>query len=330
MKCMDPILVYDSGGKTRYRHFSLANPLAKISHRLVFDCRKCLSCRKKASQELAMRCVLHASLYKENCFITLTYDESKDGYHNNKEYADIQKFKKRLRRYIAYREHGRKIKIFNVHEYGRKQKKHWHLVIFNYDFKDKELYTVKNQNKLYKSPSLVTLWPHGFSTIGDVTEASALYQAQYMQKDFKNGNSNNDRKALSKHNGIGREYFLKHYPQLLRLGFIPFNNQKRPIPRYFLKIAHKHWAHYYDPSFFFDTTTTKKRYSPFTKEEPDKNLADLYAEFEKRRQDDILLRAEKWDDEIQEYLFNNNKTEFMRSGENFMYDLKNKQTSGDF
>lgn len=41
-----------------------------------------------------MRCVLHASLYKENCFITLTYDESKDGYHNNKEYADIQKFKK--------------------------------------------------------------------------------------------------------------------------------------------------------------------------------------------------------------------------------------------
>lgn len=330
MKCMDPILVYDSGGKTRYRHFSLANPIAKVNHRLVFDCRKCIFCRKKAAAELAMRCVLHASLYKDNCFLTLTYDEEKEGYHNNKDYPDIQKFKKRLRRYLQYRDPSKKIKIFNVHEYGRKQKKHWHLVIFNYDFKDKELHTIKNGNRLYKSQTLDTLWPHGFSTIGDVTEASALYQAQYMQKDFKNGNSNNDRKALSKHNGIGREYFLKHYHQLLRLGFIPFNNQKRPIPRYFLKLAHKHWAHYYDQSFFFDTTTTKKRYSPFTNEQPDKNLADLYADYEKSRQEFILEKTKKWDDEIQAYLFNYNKTDFMKSGENFIYDLKNKQTSGDF
>lgn len=329
MKCMDPILVYDSGGKTRFRHFSLANPIAKTQHRLVFDCGKCIFCRKKKSQELAMRCVLHSSLYDDNCFLTLTYDESKDGYHNNPEYSDIQNFKKRLRSHAAYYER-KQIKIFNVHEYGRKQKKHWHLVIFNYDFKDKELHTIKNGNRLYKSKTLDTLWPHGFSTIGDVTEASALYQAQYMQKDFKNGNSNNDRKAISKHNGIGREYFLRHYPQLLRLGFIPFNNQKRPIPRYFLKIAHKHWAHYYDPSFFFDTPSRKKRYSPFTNEQPDKYLADLYADFEKRRQDFILDKTKKWDDEIQGYLFNYNKTDFMKSGENYIHDLKNKQATGDF
>lgn len=330
MKCMDPILVYESGGKTRYRHFSLANPIAKVMTRTVFDCGKCIICRKKKSRELAMRCVLHASLYKKNCFLTLTYDESKEGYHNNLAYDDIQKFKKRLRRYVTYRDASQKLKIFNVHEYGRKQKKHWHLVVFNYDFKDKELHTIKNGNRLYKSQTLDTLWPHGFSTIGDVTEASALYQAQYMQKDFKNGNSNNERKALSKHNGIGREYFLQHYPQLLRLGFVPFGNEKRPIPRYFLKLAHKHWAHFYDPSFFFSTTTTKKRYSPFTKEKPDKYLADLYAEFSKRRELDILDLSKKWDDEIQEYLFNNDKTPFRKSGENFIYDLNNKQTSGEF
>lgn len=202
--------------------------------------------------------------------------------------------------------------------------------MFNYDFEDKKLHTVKNGNRLYKSLHLKRLWPHGFSTIGDVTEASALYQAQYMQKDFKNGNANNDRKALSRHSGIGKEYFLRHYLQILRLGYIPFGNEKRPIPRYFLKLAHKHWAHYYDPSFFFDTTKAKKRYRPFDKEEPNKKLADLYEEFSKEKELNFVELSEKWGDDIKEYLFNNKKTHFFMSGENFIYDLKNKQTSGDF
>lgn len=97
MKCADPVLCYtDSKGNKKYRHFSLASHIHKLSHQQVFNCGKCLFCRKKKSYELASRCVLHASLYTDNCFLTLTYDEKQKGYHNVLDYTDIQKFKKRL------------------------------------------------------------------------------------------------------------------------------------------------------------------------------------------------------------------------------------------
>lgn len=228
MKCADPILCYTTPRRRLYRHFSLANPIVKLMHQQVFDCGKCIFCRKKNARELAIRCVLHASLYTQNCFLTLTYDEEKPSYHNIFDRTDIQKFAKRLRRFCEY--HFKKIiQIFYVHEYGKRGKKHYHLVVFNHDFSDKELHTIHNGNRLFKSKKLEKLWPHGFSTIGDVTEASAMYQAQYIQKDLKNGNESNSKKSKSQHSGIGRDYFLLHYKQILLLGFIPFAGKKFPF-----------------------------------------------------------------------------------------------------
>lgn len=95
MKCIDPVLCYTSAkGLRAFRHFSLANPIFKRSHQQVFDCGKCIHCRKKRAIELASRCVLHSSLYPNNCFLTLTYDEKQKDYHNVFQYRDIQLFKK--------------------------------------------------------------------------------------------------------------------------------------------------------------------------------------------------------------------------------------------
>lgn len=336
MKCADPVLCYTVGEKRLFRNFRLASPVAKQFHDLVFNCGKCIFCRKKRAFELAVRCVLHASLYKENCFLTLTYDEKKPGYHNNFQYEDIQKFKKKLRRFCEYN-YQRKIDIFNVHEYGKKGKKHWHLVVFNWDFTQPDpkgftrvLHTMSGEHRLFKTERLEWLWPHGFSSIGDVTEASAMYQAQYSQKDFRNGNVTNDKKSHSKHSGIGKPYFLKHYKQILSLGYIPFESKKIPIPRYFHKIAHKHYSHFYDSDAFFDLPYRKRLYTPFKPGEENLEIAELFDRYLIIRKEKIDQLTLDWEETINKYIFTNEKPDFMISAENYLYDLKNKLTKESF
>lgn len=324
MKCKDPILCYQNGNEKQFRHFSLANAVFKLKHNLVFDCRKCPLCRKKQSYELAMRCVLNASLFRENCFVTLTYGEITN---EQCEYAHIQKFKKDLRRYCEYWM-GKQIQIFNVHEYGSQGRKHWHLVIFGHDFSHDivrgEPVEKYLSGKYYNSEKLNQLWKHGFHSIGEVTEASAMYQAQYMQKDFKHGNNNNWRKSRSQHSAIGRDYFLKHYKQILELGYIPFGGKKVPIPRYFIKLAHKHYSHFHEPNNFIDFVDRKKLYAPFKPGQAKEDMAQLYVKYHTEKQIRIEQLREEWEAQIEDYIYSKEKPEFMRAAENYLYDLQNK------
>lgn len=328
MKCLDPVLCYtDNNGKRKFRHFSHANQVFKQMHQTVFNCGKCLFCRKKRAMELAVRCVLHASMYEQNCFLTLTYDETKENYHNKFHYADVQKFKKKLRSYCQ-REFKKRIEIFNVHEYGKNGKKHYHLIVFGHDFLDKKVFTKKNQIPIYESKTLEEMWGHGFCTVGDVSEASAMYQSQYVQKDFKNGNVTNDKKSHSKHSGIGKPFFLKNFNQILTLGFIPFGGRKVPIPRYFLKLAERHYCHFYDQGKFFDLPDRKAVYRPFKDEsEPNLEIANLFIKFKNERDTFIQQLTEEWEDVIAHHITTKEVPEFVRAAENALYDLKqrNKQ-----
>lgn len=326
MKCIDPVLCYThANGKKLYRHFSLIHKFRLKTDHLVFNCGKCIICRKKKAYELAVRCVLHASLYQKNCFLTLTYDEKKPTYHNRFDYTDIQKFKKRLRRSTKQR-----IEIFNVHEYGKNGKKHWHLLVFNWEPPDKEIHTRSKGIPLYKSKTLEKLWPAGFATAGDVSEGSAMYQSQYMEKDLKNGNLMSQKKSHSKHSGLGRPYFLKNYKQILTLGYIPIGGRKVPVPRYFQKLAHKHFCHFYDKRAFFDVKERKALYRPFKKEEPNLEIANLYSGF-KHQKEKLILEFEKdWNDVITRYFTDKTETDFQKSGSNLLYDLANKTNGGDF
>jgi len=237
-------------------------------------------------------------------------------------------FKKRLRRYCEYH-FDKKIQVFNVHEYGKNRKKHWHRVVFNHDCQDKKLFTVKNGNTLYTSESLSKIWDSGHHTIGEVTEASAMYQAQYTQKDLTYGNTE-ALKAHSKHSGIGRDYFLQHYDQILRLGYLPFNGRKYPIPRYFLKLGHKHYAHFYDQSYFFDTPQRKKQYATFQAGQANRHMADLYKQFMSGREKLIEELSEEWEQQIEQFIFNKEKPDFAKAGENAEYDLRNKINKNKF
>lgn len=327
MKCFDPVLCYTTvKGDRQYRNWSMANDLYRQMAQLVFNCGKCILCRKRRALELASKCVLHSSLYSENCFLTLTYDEKQKDYHNEFQYSDIQKFKKRLRRSVE----PKRIEIFNVHEYGKNGKKHWHLIVFNHDFSDKTLHTIKNGIPLYTSEELRKLWPFGFNTIGNVEEASAMYQAQYMEKDFKNGNVSTRKKSHSKHSGIGKPYFLAHYKQILELGYIPVSGRKLPVPRSFERIAHKHWSHFYEPTNFFDTPFRKALYRPFKTGLENKELADLYIQYKAHKQEKIKELEAEWDKVILQYLDQKTDPDFIKSANNVLYDLQNKITTERF
>lgn len=333
MKCADPVLCYlDSKGKRIFRNFSFAvRTITGIpADHIVLDCGKCLTCRKKRAYELAARCVLHASLYKDNCFLTLTYDEKKDGYHNRFQYSDIQKFKKRLRSY-CYRNYQKRIEVFNVHEYGKAGKKHWHLILFNFDFDDKIVHTVSEGINLYTSKRLSSLWPFGFNTLGDVSAASAMYTAQYIEKDFKNYNVANEKKSHSKHSGLGRPYFEKHYKQILSLGYIPFNGGKLPIPRYFQKLTHKNWAWFNDRSYFLDSEMRNKVYTPFsTDTDANLDLGNMWPMFKLLRDQRSLELATEWNDVILQYLTTKAEPDFIKSNSNSLYDLRNRRSQEKF
>lgn len=328
MKCADPVLCYiGPTGKKIYRNFSFAPHVLKLAHNLVFDCGKCISCRKKRAYELACRCVLHASLYNENCFLTLTYDETKEGYHNNFEYSDIQKFKKRLRKHC----YGKKIEIFNVHEYGKNGKKHWHLVVFNHDFaEDRTIHTRSGGHALYTSKRLGDLWPYGFNTIGDVTAASAMYTAQYSNKDLKNGNVQNSKRSHSKHSGIGRPYFLKHYRQILSLGYVPVNGKKLPVPRYFQRLAHKHYCHFNQPSAFVDTRERKALYRPFKAGDASLEISKLYEQYQSIKQEKIQQLEIEWQATMDHILTEKIEPDFIKSNSNALHDLRNRNNQERF
>nr|QJB20151.1 MAG: replication initiator protein [Microvirus sp.] len=326
MKCADPVLCYlDGKGNRIFRHFSIArksiNGIPK-SH-IVFDCGKCLHCRKKRAYELAYRCVLHSSLYKENCFLTLTYDEKRKGYHNELDYSHIQKFKKRLRSFVS-RRLKRTIELFNVHEYGENGKKHWHLICFNFKPSDGLLLKQTKGNVLYTSPSLEKIWGHGLISFGDVSEASAMYTALYTKKDIKNGNITNGKKSKSNHSGIGKTYFLQNYRQILMLGFVPINGVELPVPRYFIKLAHKHYAHFYDPSFFCDTPTRKALYARFNPGMANKEIADLYIRFKQTKNSRIAILEEEWKETLTKFFTTSKDPDFIISNENVLYDLNRK------
>lgn len=329
MKCADPVLCYTTQKTRKFRHYSLSTPLFKTLAQQVFNCGKCIYCRKKNSIELAMRCVLHASLYpNNNCFLTLTYDEKKEKYHNELDYTDIQKFKKKLRRYADYH-YDQKLQIFNVHEYGKNGKKHWHLVVFNFNFPDRVPTPSRNGQEYYSSKTLSRLWKHGFHTIGEVTEASAMYQAQYTQKDFKYGNTANKKKSKSNHSAIARDYFLRHYKQILTLGYVPFGNRKAPIPRYFLKLAKKHWSYFYCQDDFYDRPDRKRLFNPFKPNEANLEIANLYVTLQGIRKEKILELENEWDLFLQENLYVTTP-DFLLSAQNHLYDLKKRNNNSEF
>lgn len=154
---------------------------------IVIPCGKCLACRIDQANNWATRCYLESLKYKENCFITLTYDELNVPKNSNGINSlckkDIQDFLKRLRYYVQKNE-KKLIRFFGVGEYGDTTfRPHAHLGIYNFIPKDLKFYKKSDTGiDMYNSPLLTKVWKRGFVVVQHMTYENSCYMARYTQK----------------------------------------------------------------------------------------------------------------------------------------------------
>lgn len=68
-----------------------------IKRALTLPCGQCVGCRLERSRQWAVRCMHEASLYDQNAFVTLTYDQDHLPESGSLRYRDFQLFCKRAR-----------------------------------------------------------------------------------------------------------------------------------------------------------------------------------------------------------------------------------------
>jgi hypothetical protein len=222
----------------------------KISRALNLPCGQCVGCRLERSRQWAVRCMHEASLHVDNSFITLTYDDAHLPESGSLQYRDFQLFMKLLRKRVDV-----PVRFYMCGEYGEKfGRPHYHSILFGYGFRDRSYYrTLPSGSKIYQSKFLESLWPKGFSSLGDVTFDSAAYVARYCITDrgreyICDSDSGEllerprEFTRMSLKPGIGRKFVEKFETDIFPHGYVVVNGNKASPPRYYLN-----WFKVHDP-----------------------------------------------------------------------------------
>lgn len=272
MKCTAPLAAFDErpyGGAIKIVGKSY-DSVRKIkphphAHKIELPCGQCTACRIKRSREWAVRMTHEAQMTTGGCsFITLTFN--KESLERRKrpmslDVKEFQDFMKRLRERIK-----KPIRFFHCGEYGELRKRpHYHAIIFGHDFDDREMVRKGNQHELplYKSAQLESLWPYGFSSVGEAQYESMAYVARYVTKkitgdcskehyqyfDMDTGEYLYDRVpeycTMSRRPGIGQQWFLKYgktdvIPHDYVVVYNGESQFKAAVPRYYDSLIEKY------------------------------------------------------------------------------------------
>lgn len=251
MPCFRPMQAWAiKSASTGKKILQFSDPNSPNWEPLTLPCGQCVGCRLERSRQWAIRCVHEASLYENNCFITLTFNDENLLKRDNPmslDVRDFQKFMKRLRK-----EFGNGIRFYHCGEYGdRYSRPHYHACLFNFTFPDLLLWKEVNGFRLYTSEILSRLWPYGYSSVGSVTFESAAYVARYIMKkitgksadefyqfiDFDSGEwyrRKPEYTTMSRKPGIGSGWFDKWamvdtYPN----DYVVMRGRKMRPPRYY-------------------------------------------------------------------------------------------------
>lgn len=222
--CLNPIrCVRLPSGKISFSPFAVGDPLQVA-------CGECFECQQKVSNEWAARIVLEARQHKENCFVTLTFDEK--NCPKEVRVRDIQLFMKKLRKEFPF------CRFFASAEYGSlRGRPHYHIILFGVRFKDARFFKyTKRGEPIYRSSLLEKLWPYGFSSVGDITYQSAKYTAKYLQKFCSRFDQGQHPAFVCMSNRRGIAYDSID-PRCLKDDklYLP-DGRTCPVPRYFLKV----------------------------------------------------------------------------------------------
>jgi len=219
----------------------------------LLPCGRCIGCRRERSRQWAVRCKHEASLHKENCFVTLTFDDEHLPYRGSLDYRSFQLFMKRLRKFSKT-----PVRFFMCGEYGTQtMRPHFHAILFGFDFPDKKRWQKRGKYDVFKSEILAKLWPFGLHEIGQVSFDSAQYVAAYCIK--KEYGKDNDPRVIAKYGrvdpdtgefyllerefgqmslkpGIGAGWVEKYPDQMMDFDQVIMNGQPMKPPRYYDKL----------------------------------------------------------------------------------------------
>ena len=192
MACFHPIECWRLEDQSKLSFVKPRNE-KHVLEKLHVPCGKCIGCLLDKSNEWATRCWCETQNWKNNCFITLTYNNKNLPKNKQLLKSDLQKFWKRLRYYEKGMEywnnpntgkHENPIRYYSCGEYGPKNgRPHFHACVFNWKPRDLKFYKYnRNGDKLYTSKTLNKIWGKGFAIIGNLTYQSACYVARYVTK----------------------------------------------------------------------------------------------------------------------------------------------------
>lgn len=147
---------------------------------------------------------------------------------------------KRVRKHFFGNAKG-SVRYFHCGEYGEQLgRPHHHACLFNLDFPDKKLWSVREGVRLYRSATLENLWPHGNSTLGDVTFDSAAYVARYVTKKITGepalahyAGKLPEYCTMSRRPGLGKDWLKKYSSDLYPKDFTVIRGKKIKIPKYY-------------------------------------------------------------------------------------------------
>ncbi|AXL15186.1 replication initiator protein [Microviridae sp.] len=264
MPCYHPITAYKAANQTKLVFSdtrSVKNRGIDVSHSLQIPCGQCIGCRLEKSRQWAMRCMHEAQMHENNCFITLTYDDKHLPSDQSLHHRDFQLFIKRMRK----RYPTSTIRYYMAGEYGENfGRPHYHACIFGFDFHDKKLWKRTSSGSfIYRSDDLETLWPFGYSSIGDVNFESAAYVARYIMKKQTGKEAHkhyqytsletgeiiqmqSEYNKMSLKPGIGAEWYKKYRSDVYPHDYVIVRGKKVRPPKFYDKKYKTDYPYEYD------------------------------------------------------------------------------------
>lgn len=246
MTCFGPIAAYRPPRKEGGDKRLVFDPRkSETGVRMLIPCGRCTGCRLERSRQWAMRCMHEKQMHNASSFLTLTYDDKNLPEGGSLCMDHYQKFMKRLRHKF-----GDGIRFCGCGEYGDvTQRPHYHILLLNADFGDRRFYKSSEGSglPLYVSKDLSSLWPFGFSNLGDVDFDSCAYVARYVMKKVI-GNDTFDSSlydwetglvkeapfmTMSRRPGLGTDWYKKFGPHAYEWDSVVFKGVEVPPPRFY-------------------------------------------------------------------------------------------------
>ena len=244
MPCFHPLAAFRTAtGEVVWRESGRVD----VVRRLELACGQCIGCRLERARGWAARCMHEAQGHELNSFVTLTYA---DPAPVSLEYRDFQLFMKRLRK-----AHSGRVRFFMCGEYGESNfRPHYHALLFGVGFVDRKRIAKTDAGfTLYRSAGLERLWPHGLSSVGDVSFESAGYVARYALKKVTGDCSAQFYKSvdyqtgevtpitpefchMSLRPGIGQHWYQKYKSQTFPRDYVVVRGVRCNVPKYYKRL----------------------------------------------------------------------------------------------